>query len=196
LQTLNVAQQATLEIMDQNFGQALRLIEQLQGQLLPRIDQYSFSAKLHQWIPSQLATVRSFAVEELKMWLSRVRDQSGILGEVAFNRAQKRIERWRELYEGVQTPTAIRLISAAEDVHSAAAYVDLVEMEREDAASIIDNQQVQVDFAQLLKAVHLFDLMNQRVEFQSLFSEYRRVTFCNPTHSPSNLIIGTSKGHL
>lgn len=175
LKALEVAQQATLEIVDQNFGQALRLIEQLQTQLLPRIDQFSFSAKLYQWIPIQLNTVRGFAVEELQMWLSKVREQSGVIGEVAFGRAQKRIEKWRNLYEGVATPTAINLgFSAAEDIRSAAAYGDLVEMEREDAASIIENDQVQVDFGPLLKAVHLFDLMNHRAEFQSLFAEYRR----------------------
>jgi hypothetical protein len=175
LKALEVAQQATLEIVDQNFGQALRLIEQLQTQLLPRIDQFSFSNKLYQWIPIQLDTVRGFAVEELQMWLSKAREQSGVIGEVAFGRAQKRIEKWRNLYEGVATPTAINLgFSVAEDIRSAAAYGDLVEMEREDAASIIENGQVQVDFGPLLKAVHLFDLMNHRAEFQSLFAEYRR----------------------
>lgn len=178
LQALNLAQQATLEVMDQNFGQALRLIEQLQTQLLPRIEQFSFAAKLQKWIPSQLSTVRSFAVEELKMWLSRVREQSPIIGELAFAQSQRRIEKWRELYEGVATPTASAhgLSISTDDARSAAAYIDLVEMEREDAANIIDCPQVQVDFVPLLRAVHLFDLMNRRSEFQSLFAEYRRVT--------------------
>lgn len=166
LQALNVAQQATLEIIDHNFGQALRLIDQLQSQLLPRIEQFSFARRLHLYIPGQLATVRNYALEELKSWLGTVRDQCPRIGELAFNRAQKRIEKWQELYEGVTTPTTITGMSAEE--------VLLVEMEREDAATILNNQTVQVQFTPLLKALHLFELMNQRSEFQSTFAEYRR----------------------
>lgn len=177
LQALHTAQQATLEILDQNFGQALRLMDQLQTSLLPRIDQFPFAAKLHKYIPSQLSTVRSFALEELKLWLSQVREQSPLIGELAFGRAQQRIEKWRELHDGVATPTTVNMgysVSAAEDLRSASAYVDLVEMEREDAATIINNDQIRVDFAPLLKAVHLFTLMDQRSEFQAQFAEYRR----------------------
>lgn len=177
LQALHIAQQATLEIMDQNFGQALRLIDQLQTSLLPRIDQFPFAVKLHQYIPSQLSTVRSFALEELKLWLSQVREQSPVIGALAFSRAQKRIEKWRQLHDGIAIPTTLHLgysVSASEDLRSASAYVDLVEMEREDAATIINNDQVTVDFAPLLKAVHLFTLMDQRSEFQAQFAEYRR----------------------
>lgn len=187
LQALNTAQRATLEIMDQNFGQALRLIEQLQSSLLPRIAHFSFAARLQQYIPSQLATVRNFAVEELKRWLSTVREQSPRIGERAFGKAERRIEKWRELYEGVATPSGGKAgLASADDMRSAAAYVELVEMERQDAAAINDDMGEGggggaeggalggVDFGPLLKAVHLFDLMDQRGEFQSLFAEYRR----------------------
>ena len=192
LQSLNCAQQATLEIADQNYGQALRLIEQLQTQLLPRIETFPFSTKLQQWIPTQLDTIRSAALDDLKGWLGTVRMQTPILGELAFSRAQKRIEKWREIYEGVSTPTAINA-SAAQDSRSAAAYTDLVEMEREDAASIINNQQVQVDFSPLLQAVHLFGLMNRRSEFQSTFAEYRRAQAKVIFDLPVNLREGEGK---
>lgn len=174
LAALNVAQQATLEISDRNYGQALRLMEQLQGSLLPRIEQFSFARKLYSWLPMQLSAIRAAALDELSAWLEMVRSRGPLIGQLAFERAQRRIERWKELYEGITTPTALNA-SAAEDTRSAAAYIDLVEMEREDAASIITaSEQAQLDFGPLLQAVHLFDLMNRRDEFQALFAEYRR----------------------
>lgn len=174
LTALNVAQQATLEISDRNYGQALRLMEQLQGNLLPRIEHFSFARKLYRWLPTQLSAIRAAALDELSAWLEMVRSRGPIIGQLAFERAQRRIERWKELYEGITTPTALNA-STAEDTRSAAAYIDLVEMEREDAASIVTaSEQAQLDFGPLLQAVHLFNLMNRRDEFQALFAEYRR----------------------
>lgn len=173
LKALNCAHETALEVADKNHGRALRLMERLQGDLLPRIESFSFSVQLQEWVPAQLEAIRGAALDELKTWLGVVRGQTPLLGEQAFNRAQKRIERWREMHRDITTPTAINA-SPIEEGRSAVAYAELIEMEREDAAAIIMSPPIKVDFAPLLQVVHLFDLMNRRAEFQVMFSEYRR----------------------
>lgn len=175
LKALNTAQQVTLQITDHNFAHALRLIDELQGNLLPRIEQYSVAEKIKRLMPTQIAAIRNYAVEEMKSWLGIVRSKVALIGEMSFAMAQKRIEEWQSLHKDLSTPiTSHSGLFQSEGEAAAAAYADLIEMEREDASAILKHESVCIDFVPLLKALHFFELMNKRSEFQNLFAEYRR----------------------
>ncbi len=188
LAALNAAQQATLHIADANFGTGLRLLASLNSNLLPKVEHFPFMRPLlGGWLPAQVEGVRTFALEELKRWLEAVREAAPAIGVEAFARAQRRIEQWRTVQadldggssgdaprpnmSGAATSSASLLAAVSAD-HAAATFIDLIEGEREDAASIL--ALFAVDFTPLLRAGHLFAEMGARETFEETFAQSRR----------------------
>lgn len=105
LRAFNMANRASLEVIDCNFADALRLIEDLQSAQLRLVDEYSFSAKLctehlsmclhsfaDEWIPVEVGRIKQFAINEMKTWLGQIREYSPQIGRAAMTAAQRRLE--------------------------------------------------------------------------------------------------------
>lgn len=156
LNAFNSYNKASLEVSDGLFIQALRTIELLLSTHLRLISEFSFCSKIQSWIVNLLDKIKEAAANQLKGWLSRMREEIEKIGFDTIQRAKQRLE----LYEQE---------NLIDQIIKSIAQIKLNSVEEEDALSCES-----IDFKDLLYCLFLFQRMNLFYDFVHIFSESRR----------------------
>jgi hypothetical protein len=123
---------------------------------------------LEQWIPSQLARIHDVAVSELKAWLDLVRGCSEKVGKVEDSSIQSIFEEY----------TTHCKQSVSDSKASTAAPFEVVLLERLGDKALFESKEIkqtQLSFDRLLKAAHLFELMDRSDAFKDFLAENFKV---------------------
>lgn len=163
LEVLRLANQVHDLLGKKNHYAALRALDELQNVHLKEITQYKIAEMIQKSVPATEKLIAEAVMTDLKTWLFRIRESSQFLGEVAFYHTEQRRTRQKDRAEASTYLSNFKLNSA----------VELVSDEIEEF-SILDNEDVQVDFTPLFECIHIHDALGQTDKFRAEYATTRR----------------------
>jgi hypothetical protein len=170
LKILHAVNSAHDFIRKKKYYAALKSLEDLQNEhLVPMIQnnkfatQYKLADIIQKSIPASQKAVSEAVISDLNTWLSIIRESSQFLGEVAFFHTQERRARQKERIEGNELLTHFKLNSAIELV-----------FDENDEFDALYNEELQVDFTPLHKALHIYEALGQADRFRTEYAATRR----------------------
>lgn len=93
---------------------ALRTIDELQTVHLKEVIQFGFADTIHQSISDMEKMVRDAVITDLRLWLSKVRENSRLVGIAMFEHMRRRRARWHERQEADPRLKSAKINSAIE----------------------------------------------------------------------------------
>lgn len=139
------------EQMDKrNYYSALKTLEQLEHTLLPPVKGYIFSDLLKKEIPKIRKSIEDQSIAELTDFLTKIRESSVIIGEVAMHQAQK--HSFLELDLDV-----LKLLDPTQDLDPEMCAQDLV------------------DFSPVYRCLHIHSVVGKRESFMEDYRNQRRM---------------------
>ncbi|MCJ1468463.1 hypothetical protein MMC07_007092 [Pseudocyphellaria aurata] len=163
LEVLRLANQVHELLGKKSHYSALRALDELQNVHLEVITQYKIAEMIQNSVPATEKLIAEAVMTDLNTWLFRIRESSQFLGEVAFYHTEQRRTRQKDRVEASSYLTNFKLNSALE----------LVSDEIEEF-SILDNEDVQVDFTPLLECIHIHDALGQTDKLRGEYATTRR----------------------
>ncbi|MCJ1260229.1 hypothetical protein MMC22_000088 [Lobaria immixta] len=163
LEVLRLANQVHDLLGKKNHYSALRALDELQNIHLKEITQYKIAEMIQKSVPATEKLIAEAVMTDLNTWLFRIRESSQFLGEVAFYHTEQRRTRQKDRAEASTYLSNFKLNSALE----------LVSDEIEEF-SILDNEDVQVDFTPLFECIHIHDALGQTDKFRAEYATTRR----------------------
>lgn len=162
LEVLRLANQVHDLLGKKNHYSALRALDELQNVHLKVITQYKIAEMIQNSVPATEKLIAEAVMTDLNTWLFRIRESSQFLGEVAFYHTEQRRTRQKDRVEASSYLTNFKLNSALE----------LVSDEIEEF-SILDNEDVQVDFTPLFECIHIHDALGQTDKLRGEYATTR-----------------------
>ena len=169
LRILYAVNQAHELVRDKKYYGALKALDDLQNEhLIPTIQnkyatQHKLADIIQQSIPSSQKLISEAVMKDLNTWLYRIRETSQFLGEVAFYHTECRRKRQKERVEGNEYFQKFKLNSAIELVFDESEEFD-----------VLDNDELQVDFAPLFECIHIHEALGQTDKFRAEYAATRR----------------------
>lgn len=163
LEVLRLANQVHDLLGKKNHYSALRALDELQNVHLKEVTQYKIAEMIQRSVPATEKLIAEAVMTDLNTWLFRIRESSQFLGEVAFYHTEQRRTRQKERAEASTYLSNFKLNSALE----------LVSDEIEEF-SILDNEDLQVDFTPLFECIHIHDALGQTDKFRAEYATTRR----------------------
>lgn len=163
LEVLRLANQVHDLLGKKYHYSALRALDELQNVHLKEITQYTIAEMIQKSVPATEKLIAEAVMNDLNTWLFRIRESSQFLGEVAFYHTEQRRSRQKDRAEASTHLSNFKLNSALE----------LVSDEIEEF-SILDNEDVQVDFTPLFECIHIHDALGQTDKFRAEYATTRR----------------------
>ena len=163
LEVLRLANHVHELLGKKNHYGALRALDELQTVHLKEVTQYKIADMIQQSVPATQKLIAEAVMVDLNTWLFRIRETSQFLGEVAFYHTELRRSRQKERAEKTPHLGTFKLNSA----------IELVSDESEEF-DVLDNEEVQVDFAPLFECMHIHDALGQSDKFRAEYAGTRR----------------------
>lgn len=163
LEVLRLANQVHDLLTKTNYYSALRALDELQNVHLKEITQYKIADMIQKSVPATKKLIAEAVMTDLNTWLYRIRESSQFLGEVAFYHTEQRRARQKERTEAKEYLGNFKLNSA----------IELVSDEMEEF-SVLDNEEVQVDFMPLFECIHIHDGLGETNRFRTEYAATRR----------------------
>eukprot|EP01137_Pigoraptor_chileana_P019950 Opistho-2@81683 len=82
---LQLYTKAVEQLQQKKYYPALKALDQLEKQHLPRVSQYGFASQLHARIPLLRKRIKATVLSDLQDWLAKIRKQSTELGRTAMD---------------------------------------------------------------------------------------------------------------
>lgn len=146
-----------------NHYSALRALAELQNVHLKEINDFKIAQMIQKSVPMTERLISEAVMADLNTWLLRIREASQFLGEVAFYNTEQRRTRQKDRAETSSYLSNFKLNSALE----------LVSDENEEF-NILENEDVQVDFAPLFECMHIHNALGQSDKFRAAYALTRR----------------------
>ncbi|CAZ85656.1 unnamed protein product [Tuber melanosporum] len=173
LEVLGLANRVGDLLREKKRYAALRALEELQSVRLREVAQFEIAEIIQKSVPSIKMIVKEAVMTDLNTWLYKVRENSMLLGQVAFYHTDQRRRRQKERVQGISNLRSLKINSALE----------LVLDEREEF-DVLDNEDIAIDFTPLFECLHIHEAMGQRDEFRVTYANVRRqqkdLLFSNP----------------
>ncbi|ODQ55686.1 exocyst complex subunit Sec15-like protein [Saitoella complicata NRRL Y-17804] len=163
LRPLHTLQSIHALIAEKKHYQALRSLDELQLIHLKDISQYSFAKLLESSMPATQKMIQDAVMGDLRQWLLGVREQSRLVGQLAFDETDRRRRSWHDRIMSDPVLNNAKLNTALELV--------LNEM---NPFSAIDNDRVRIDFTPLHECIHIYSQLGLSEELRTSFEQDRR----------------------
>ncbi|TGZ82689.1 exocyst complex subunit Sec15-like protein [Ascodesmis nigricans] len=160
LEVLGLANKVSELLRTKRHYAALRTLDELQNVHLKEVVQFDVADLVQQSVPSMKGKVKEAVWSDLTTWLYRVRENSQLLGQVAFDQTELRRRRQKEREEHLR---AFKLNSA----------IELVLDEREEF-DVLNNENITIDFTPFFECLHIHEAMGEREEFKTRYTDTRR----------------------
>ena len=163
LEVLRLANQVHDLLGKKSHYSALRALDELQNVHLKEITQYKIAEMIQKSVPATKKLIADAVMEDLNMWLFRIREVSPYIGEVAFYHTEQRRTQLKERAAAMPYLSNLTLNSAIELVFDEAEEYDL-----------LDNDQLTVDFTPLFECLHIYNALSQTDKFRAQYAATRR----------------------
>ncbi|KAI9790361.1 MAG: hypothetical protein M1816_005179 [Peltula sp. TS41687] len=163
LDVLRLANHIYELLSKKNHYGALRALDELLNVHLKQITRYKLAELIQKSVPATQKLIAEAVMTDLNTWLYRIRETSQFLGEVAFYHTELRRTRQKERVEKNALLGNFKLNSA----------IELVSDETEEF-DVLDNDEVQVDFAPLFECLHIHEALGQSDKFRAEYAATRR----------------------
>jgi DNA gyrase/topoisomerase IV subunit B len=111
---LKLLRKAQVEIESRRFYHALRTIDEIQLNHLRSVQDFNFAQVIKVKLPEMKIKIKNLVLGEMKDWLSRVREDSKSVGELAVKLANARKERLKSKTEEMQRKSSYAISSVLE----------------------------------------------------------------------------------
>ncbi|CUS13121.1 unnamed protein product [Tuber aestivum] len=173
LEVLGLANRVGDLLREKKRYAALRALEELQNVRLREVTQFEIAEIIQKSVPSMKTMVKEAVMTDLNAWLYKVRENSMLLGQVAFYHTDKRRHRQEERVQGISNLRWLKINSALE-----------LALDEREEFDILDNEDITVDFTPLFECLHMHEAMGERDEFRVTYANVRRqqkdLLFSNP----------------
>ena len=95
IKLLRMVKKAKSEIAAKRYYHSLRTIDDIQGNHLRNVQDFEFAQVIKNSLPSMKMEVKNLVLNEMRDWLSKIRDDSKVVGSLAIQLAHTRDERIR-----------------------------------------------------------------------------------------------------
>lgn len=163
LEVLGLANKVSDLLRAKKHYAALRTLDELQNVHLKEVVQFDVADLVQQSVPSMKGKVKEAVWSDLTTWLYKVRENSQLLGQVAFDQTELRRRRQKERVEKSPYLEMFKLNSA----------IELVLDEREEF-DVLNNENVTIDFTPFFECLHIHEAMGERDEFKVRYTDTRR----------------------
>lgn len=163
LEVLGLANKVSDLLRAKKHYAALRTLDELQNVHLKEVVQFDVADLVQQSVPSMKGKVKEAVWSDLTTWLYKVRENSQLLGQVAFDQTELRRRRQKERVEKSPYLEMFKLNSA----------IELVLDEREEF-DVLNNENVTIDFTPFFECLHIHEAMGERDEFKARYTDTRR----------------------
>ncbi|XP_043912624.1 exocyst complex component 6 isoform X2 [Protopterus annectens] len=157
------------------YYSALKTMEQLENDYLPRVSHYRFCQIMTENLPKLRQEIKETSMSDLKDFLESIRKHSDKIGETAMKQAQQ----LRTFHSAVQIQTKM---SYGRTLHMKNGNIsDQVNgispdqgLEEEDGEEEVLTAQDLVDFSPVYRCLHIYTVLGDRETFESYYRKQRR----------------------
>ncbi|KAJ3136759.1 hypothetical protein HK100_001333, partial [Physocladia obscura] len=157
LVVLDVANKINIQIEKGKHYSALRMLDDLQANHLPRIMEFAVAKDMEQFIPIQRENIRDAIVKEIYQWLGTVNERTRNVGKAALGISEKR-----------EIKRVTNIIT-----HGQSISLDFI---ANDELDVYDVAGEYIDFKTLYKCIHIHDVLGKRNKFIEQFEGNREVS--------------------
>ena len=111
---LKMVKKAKTEISEKRYYRALRTIDEIQGNQLRNAQDFKFAQSIKDRLPIMKQDVKRLVLKEMKDWLSKVREDSKVVGSLAIQLGVARQDRLRNKAEELQRKSSYATNSVLE----------------------------------------------------------------------------------
>jgi len=142
---------------------ALRALDELQNVHLNEIIQFDFAEVIRQSIPATRQLLQDSVMRDLKGWLLSIRENSKLVGEMAFRHIEKKREEWASLSEMDPILSNAGFNSALQRV-----------FDEQDEFDPLQNDMLSINFQPLYEAIHIYTSLGKAEELRDTYDADRR----------------------
>ncbi|KAJ1342817.1 histidinol-phosphate transaminase [Batrachochytrium salamandrivorans] len=173
---LDITNRVSIQVNNQKYYSALRMLDELKSTHLALVSQYSFAAQISDWIPYMQNAIREAVVDEMSKWFINVKETTATVGRLAMNLTAMRQDRASEiLTSSKHTSKLARNLNVGTSMELA--------INEEYDMDALDNEDVHIDFTALFQCIHIHEVLGKRTQFKAEYEDNRRLQ--------SEIIIGT-----
>ncbi|KAH9252571.1 hypothetical protein BASA81_009530 [Batrachochytrium salamandrivorans] len=167
---LDITNRVSIQVNNQKYYSALRMLDELKSTHLALVSQYSFAAQISDWIPYMQNAIREAVVDEMSKWFINVKETTGTVGRLAMNLTAMRQDRASEiLTSSKHTSKLARNLNVGTSMELA--------INEEYDMDALDNEDVHIDFTALFQCIHIHEVLGKRTQFKAEYEDNRRVRF-------------------
>ncbi|KAH6562959.1 hypothetical protein BASA60_010876 [Batrachochytrium salamandrivorans] len=136
---LDITNRVSIQVNNQKYYSALRMLDELKSTHLALVSQYSFAAQISDWIPYMQNAIREAVVDEMSKWFINVKETTATVGRLAMNLTAMRQDRASEiLTSSKHTSKLARNLNVGTSMELA--------INEEYDMDALDNEDVHIDF--------------------------------------------------
>ncbi|KAJ3381701.1 hypothetical protein HDU84_004900 [Entophlyctis sp. JEL0112] len=154
LVVLDVASKINSHVEKGKYYPALRLLDDMQANQLPKIIQYDFSKEMEQFVPTQRENIRKAIVKDLYDWLAIVNEKTRLVGKAALASSENRDKVEAERRASQNSPASLDFLA-------------------NDSMEVFDAAYEHINFKPLYKCIHIHDVLGKRNKFIDQFESHR-----------------------
>jgi len=167
LPTLQMVSKLWRQLRDKAYHPALKTLEQLETQHLPKVSEYRFSKQMVEQVPKLRESIKESSMTDLKDFLENIRKYSPKMGEIAMRHAAEQLE--LDLSGAMPSDTQPRPQPNpfTGDVPYESASESTYDTEEDLAAPDL------VDFSPVYRCLHIYTVLGERDVYERYYRKQR-----------------------
>ncbi|EMD40837.1 hypothetical protein CERSUDRAFT_111421 [Gelatoporia subvermispora B] len=163
LRVLDVVNRVGEMVREGKYWSALRSLEDIESMPPTSLSQTPLFQHLLSSLPSLRGQIKDAVTASMKQWLLDIRNVSSQVGQLALDAMDHRTRRWRSRREKDPILKLSRVGSAVEVVTN-----------EKNEFSVLDNEQLQVDFKPLYECIHIYTALDSLDEIRRSYQADRK----------------------
>jgi hypothetical protein len=175
---LNLLIKANEQIQHKKYFSALKSIDSLQRHHLPRFAHLSFVKNVREQVPKLLNQVRDSVKQEFAAWLQSIRITSREVGSSVMSQQQETLRAEERKKRARAHHVYMQSLGSSQNDHAAAVAAAVSAFREHDDDQSVPTEltfdKVKIDFSPVYQCVHIYESMNEAVQFTQLYKDSRR----------------------
>ncbi|CAH1390512.1 unnamed protein product [Nezara viridula] len=164
------------QMKEKRYYPALKTLEQLEHQYLPRVANYRFSSQMKESIPKLRENIKEASMSDLKDFLENIRKVSARIGEVAMRHTSEQL---------IVDPGIIKK-KKKKAPHPPNPFTG--EVDKEEGLDVDDlSAQDLIDFSPVYRCLHIYSVLGSRGDFETYYRKQRKQQATLVLQPPTNM---------
>lgn len=147
------------QVQEKRYYPALKTLEQLENEHLPKVTSYRFSAQMRQEVPMLKEKIKQSSEADFREFLENIRKFSPKIGEVAMRHTKQ-----------MQSRDLEQILSECKKRAESASSTVVDDEDDEDSLSAQDL----IDFSPIYRCLHIYTVLNDKEYFENDYRKQRR----------------------